>query len=146
MKIYVKILLFVALNKYAEETIKVMYPVEGNENSFILNELVILKRLNKKFQENLVDSGIVGFINGGHAIWKHEDILIGDCTVIVYTYGQSLFPTLRQCVQSNNRKMLFWYFAQMVSAKTNIFNVRFFSKLFQCDQYCRLKVCLPCMT
>lgn len=121
-----KILLFVA--KIAEEAIKVMYPIQADRGDCIENEIHILKNLSPKFQDNLVESGIVKLIDGGKAEWIHggnEKKLPGHCLVVVYTYGKPLFPVLKRCVQNNDRKMLFWYLSQMVSVTTNVFNVSF---------------------
>lgn len=118
---YVKLLFILA--KDGEKTIKLMYPIEGyRQIAFFDNEIDILKKLNNLFPDP-VEKGIVRLFASGNARWKHENdatALLGYCKAIVYTYGSPLFPKLKQCVQNNDRMMLFWYFSRMVSPKANV--------------------------
>lgn len=119
------------LAKYAEETIKVLYPIHYDRKISFQNEAKILKILNRKFQKDSQDfsvaNGVVKLIDSCEARWKHEDDaikIIDNCLATVHTYGKPLFPLLRRYIEINNRKMLFWCFSEMVNTKTNVFNVR----------------------
>lgn len=119
--LYLKMLTFLAID--TKKSIKVLYPFQSDKNLLLLNEIGILKKLNDKFHDPVL-YGVVKFIAGGYATWKHEDdekSLPDSCLVVVYTYGAPLFPLLRQCVQSDDRKMVYWVFHRMVSGKTNVF-------------------------
>lgn len=109
--------------KNSEHTIKLLYPIETDRRDRFQNEIDILTILKEKFQDKLLENGgIVDLIDSGYAKLEilDEDERLRHCFVIVYTYGIPLFPILRRCVKYNNRKMLFWFFSQMVSAKTNV--------------------------
>lgn len=118
-----KMLFIVAINSL--ETIKVIYPMQDTRWLLFQNEIEILTKLNEGSQYNLsFQNGIVQLIDGGNAKWQilNKEKLSYRCFVVVHTYGEPLFPILRQCVFDNDRKMLFWYFSEMVSAKKH-FNV-----------------------
>lgn len=136
-----KLSLIVAI--YADESIKVLYPNQGHREDLLNNEIKILKKLNGIFQDNSEDNGIVRLIDSGIGIWQNVDDakeLPGFCTVIIYTYGEPLFPVLMRLVQSNARQMIFWYFSKMVSATK--FSISIF-KYISIEQYYRPKVCIP---
>lgn len=98
-----------------DKTIKVLYPIKGDKKFLFQNEVKILKKLNERLGDPL-KNGIVKLIANcnGDGIWINLDDfgrIPGFCSAIVYAYGEPLFPVLRRCI----RKMLFWYFSQMVS-------------------------------
>lgn len=105
-----------------------MYPIKVDRRALFHNEIYILRKFKGKFHNDTVKNGIVSLINNGEGNWKHDyeqDSLPGRCLSIVYTFGLLLFPVLKQKVQSNDTKMLFWYFSQMVRTKLIVFNIRF---------------------
>lgn len=107
-----------------DKKIKVLYPSQADRKVFMQNEINILSRL-KPTLLDAVENGIVDLIESGTATWKHDDdakSLPDRCLVIVYTYGTPLFPILRRSVEDSDRIKLFWFFSQMVSVKTNVFN------------------------
>lgn len=123
-------ILIIIVATETEESIKVLYPIQKDRKILFVNEISILRKLYKKFEDCSVENGVVKLITGGQGtwsmIWSHKDDakIAVRCIVVVYTYGEPLFPILKQCVQDNDRKMLFWFFSRMVSPKTNVFNAR----------------------
>lgn len=93
--VLVKLLFIVA--KYADETIKVLQPIQDDRKALFQNEIYILNNLNQKFQNKInlsVDNGIVRLLANGKTDWKHEVIAkksIVQCLAIVYTFGVPLF-------------------------------------------------------
>lgn len=118
-----KVLLVVA--KYVKETVKVLYPIQDDKKALFENEIEILNKLNQKLQFNPVKNGVVKFIDSGKAKWKKDndkERSPGRCFVVLYTYGKLLFPVIRRFVKTNDHKMIYCYFSQMVSVIKNFFN------------------------
>lgn len=108
--------------KAPDESIKLMYPIKADGEKLFTNEIHILSKFKNKFDDP-EENGIVRLIDSGEATWKHFDdaeVLPGNCSVFVYTYGRPLFPILKRLVIDNDRAKLFWYFGQMVGAKTKV--------------------------
>lgn len=97
-----KILLFVTTD--FNETIKVLHPIQEDGQVFFDNEINILKRLNRIFQnkpqELSAENGVFRLIDNGNATWHnvHEMWKLFKCIVIVYTYREPLFPIITRCI------------------------------------------------
>lgn len=98
-----------------ELSIKVLYPFDLQLHKQFENECEILARLQKDFQFNPEDHGVVNLHDFGEAKWQYDDNNpIGMCTIIVYTYGRPIFPILIESIQANNAKLVLIYFSLMV--------------------------------
>lgn len=95
-------------------SIKVLYPIEEKRRSRFKNEWDFLMEYKQKFSHPM-EYGVVDLIDFGVAKWQYDNKKqIGMCAIVVYTYGQPIYPILMECVKTNNAKLVVLYFAFMV--------------------------------